>query len=117
MTAEAAMTRTVAALGPMRNEQAHGQAQKGFEEAARARARTTTAARRWTAEAGADVVSLGNDEPGSEETRADDDDTGQGAGGSSGAALLEAASQGVGGGGDGGRQEDSARGLRHRRRR
>ena len=75
------MMRTVAALGLTRNEQAQGQAEKGFEEAARARARTTTAARGWTAETGADVVRLDDDEPGSEETRADDDDTGQGAGG------------------------------------
>ena len=88
------MTRTVAALGLTRNEQAQGQAEKGFEEAARARARTTTAARGWTAETGADVVRLDDDEPGSEETRADDDDTGQGAGGNSGTASLEAASQG-----------------------
>ena len=88
------MTRTVAALGLTRNEQAQGQAEKGFEEAARARARTTTAARGWTAETGADMVRLDDDEPGSEETRADDDDTGQGAGGSSGTASLEAASQG-----------------------
>ena len=72
VTTEAEMTRTVAALGLTRNEQAQGQAQKGFEEAARARARTTTAARRWTAETGADVVRLDDDEPGSEETRADD---------------------------------------------
>ena len=81
VTTEAEMTRTVAALGLTRNEQAQGQAQKGFEEAARARARTTTAARGWTAETGADAVRLDDDEPGSQETRADDDDTGQGAGG------------------------------------
>ena len=72
------------------------------------------------------MVRLDDDEPGSEETRADNDDTGQGAGGSSGAASLEAASQGevaattdgkrtrqedsgIGGGGDGDAEEQEAK--------
>ena len=80
-TTAARATRAAAALGLTRDDQAQGQAERGFEEAAKAREKKTGEADRRTAETGAGERRPDDKEPGDEETRGGEDDTGQGVGG------------------------------------
>ena len=68
-------------MGLTRDDQAQEQAEKGLEEAAKAREKKKRAADRRTAETGAGQRCPDDNEPGNEETRAGDEDTGQGVGG------------------------------------
>ena len=80
-TTAAHATRAAAALGLTRDDQAQGQAERGFEEAAKAREKKTGEADRRTAETGAGERRPDDKEPEDAETRGGEDDTGQGVGG------------------------------------